>query len=80
MKLNVRHFAEMKEQAGRECQSLQFEQQPDLRELYELLRTRHGFRFPPERLRVVVNGRLVDWDTPLGDADEVSFLPPFSGG
>ena len=40
----------------------------------------HGFRFPPESLRVAVNGRLVGWDARLSEHDEVSFLPPFSGG
>jgi molybdopterin synthase sulfur carrier subunit len=80
MKLNVRHFAEMREQAGRECQALHFEQAPDVRELYELLRQRHGFRFAPESLRVALNGRLVDWNARLAEGDEVSYLPPFSGG
>lgn len=80
MHLHVRHFAELKEQAGRDSQTLHFEQLPDVRELYELLRQRHGFRFPPESLRVALNGRLVDWQARLADGDEVSFLPPFSGG
>ncbi len=28
----------------------------------------------------VVDQRVVDWDTKVGAADEVAFLPPFSGG
>jgi molybdopterin synthase sulfur carrier subunit len=80
MQLHVRHFAEMKEQAGREQQTLHVDKLPDPRALYQQLQMQHGFRFEAESLRLAVNGRLVDWSTRLSDGDEISFLPPFSGG
>ncbi|MGA9342254.1 MAG: MoaD/ThiS family protein [Rhodanobacteraceae bacterium] len=48
--------------------------------LYRELQRRHGFGFDPARLRVAVNGKLVDWNQKLSDADEIVFLPPVSGG
>lgn len=50
------------------------------RELYVEIAAAHGFSFAVERLRVAVNGVLVDWDHGLADRDEIVFLPPVSGG
>lgn len=80
MRLSVRYFAEMKEQAGCDSQQLRYDRAPDARALYEELRQRHAFRFAPEVLRVAVNGRFVSWEQGLAEGDEVAFLPPFSGG
>jgi len=33
-----------------------------------------------KNLRVAVNHEIVDWDTPVKQGDEVSFLPPITGG
>ncbi|MGA8278585.1 MAG: MoaD/ThiS family protein [Rhodanobacteraceae bacterium] len=48
--------------------------------LYAQVRQCHGFVFDAERLRVAVNGVLVDWDHVLADEDQIVFLPPVSGG
>jgi molybdopterin converting factor small subunit len=31
-------------------------------------------------LRVAVDCEFADWDKPIGDATEIAFLPPVSGG
>jgi molybdopterin converting factor small subunit len=41
---------------------------------------RHAFTLGRDRLRVAVNGRIVDWNSLLKEDDEVVFLPPVSGG
>jgi molybdopterin synthase sulfur carrier subunit len=33
-----------------------------------------------EFLRVALDSEFVSWDTPVGDARELAFLPPVSGG
>jgi sulfur-carrier protein len=33
-----------------------------------------------EFLRVALDGEFSTWDTPVGDARELAFLPPVSGG
>ncbi len=33
-----------------------------------------------ESLRVALDCEFVTWDTPIGDARELAFLPPVSGG
>lgn len=50
------------------------------RELFEELKARIGCRMPPNIIKVIVNDAVVSWDAPLRDGDQVSFLPPFSGG
>jgi sulfur-carrier protein len=34
----------------------------------------------PARLRAAINQNHVSFDTPVGDADEVAFFPPVTGG
>jgi len=48
--------------------------------LYADAAARHGFRMPPERVRVAVNGAFAARDVVLNDGDEIAFLPPVSGG
>ncbi len=50
------------------------------RALYAEIAVVHDFALTAARLRVAVNGVLVDWDHVLTDRDEVVFLPPVSGG
>lgn len=36
--------------------------------------------YSQSRLRIAVNEIIVPPETPIGDSDEIAFLPPFSGG
>lgn len=49
-------------------------------DLYEELRTKHGFSLPALALRVAINGEFQPWTTELGTEDLVVFLPPVAGG
>jgi len=50
------------------------------RELYALLRTRHGFTLGPELVRAAVNGGFTSMDHRLTTGDTVVFIPPVAGG
>ena len=80
MKIQIRYFAELKEQVGADQVLHRCEPPLTAAELYARLRERHGFRFDPATRRVAINGAFADWQSALSDGDEVSFLPPFSGG
>ncbi|MGH8252777.1 MAG: NTP transferase domain-containing protein [Steroidobacteraceae bacterium] len=77
--LQVQYFALLREQAGRNTETVH-SQARDARELYRELRARHGLRLEPEQLRVAVNEDFAEWSQPLHDGDAVAFLPPVAGG
>lgn len=79
MNYRLRYFASLADAAGCGEESVSSAAQTP-RALYPELATRHGFRMAIDRLRVAVNGSLVDWEYALADNDEIAFLPPVSGG
>jgi len=80
MDIQIRYFAELKRLAGVEQETHHAEAALSAAQLYQTLRAKHGFAFETSSLRVAVNGRFADWAQELVQGDEVSFLPPFSGG
>jgi len=80
MDIQIRYFAELKQLAGAEQESFRADSAMTAGQLYQALRDKHGFRFDQQTLRVAINGRFDDWEHALQQGDEVSFLPPFSGG
>jgi molybdopterin-guanine dinucleotide biosynthesis protein A len=79
LRLRVQYFALLREQAGLREESVETRARSP-RELYEQLRTRHGFTLAPDLLRVSVNAEFGDWSQPLVDGDAVVFIPPVAGG
>ena len=77
--LKVQYFALLREQAGRNAETVTSGAR-DARELYEELRARHGLQLRPEQLRVAVNEEFADWSRALAEGDTVVFLPPVAGG
>lgn len=77
--LEVRYFALLREQAGVSHETVTSDARTP-RELYDALRSRHGFTLPPEMLKVAVNGEFGDWGQPLVAGDSVVFIPPVAGG
>ncbi|HYC71765.1 MAG TPA: MoaD/ThiS family protein [Opitutaceae bacterium] len=77
--LHVRFFAVLREQAG--CAAVELDSAaPTPAALYAELRRRHALTFPAELLKVAVNERYADMDTPLAAGDRVVFIPPVAGG
>lgn len=77
--LQIQYFALLREQAGRNAETVS-SQARDARELYRELRARHGLQLEPEQLRVAVNEEFADWSQALREGDTVVFLPPVAGG
>ncbi len=75
----VRYFAILREERGREEESL-MTGATTTAELYRELRERFSFSLPAERLRVACNGDFVPWSHPLRNGDLVVFIPPVAGG
>ena len=77
--IHILYFAQLREQSGRPEQTLETDAATP-RSLFDELREQHGFSLLPDHLKVAVNDRMVDWDTPLNDGDTVLFVPPVAGG
>ncbi len=79
IEVEVRYFASMRNPGGPERERVALAD-ADARVLYEQLRARFGWKFDSHAIRLAVNGRMVAWEHPLAEDDEIAFLPPFSGG
>jgi molybdopterin synthase sulfur carrier subunit len=79
MRVRVLYFASLRDEAGREDETLEVAS-GSFAQVYEAARVRHGFSLPRERLRVARNGAFAEWDEAANDGDEIAFIPPVSGG
>ena len=77
--IRVQYFALLREQAGRNAETVNSRAR-DARELYEELRAARGLKLRPEQLRVAINEEFADWSQTLAEGDSVVFLPPVAGG
>lgn len=77
--VRVRYFAILREQRGLDEERI-VTGAATAAELYEELRRRHSFSLPADRLRVAINDDFRTWDAPVGDGDELVFMPPIAGG
>lgn len=77
--IHVHYFAWLREECGCAEETVQTPAcTPE--ELYAELRSRHGFSLSPGILKVALNDEFGEWRAALEDFDEVSFIPPVSGG
>ena len=79
MKVTVRYFAILREQAGISEEMLETETATPS-ELYEEIAGSRGLTLGREMLKVVVNEAFVQMDHSLQDGDAVVFIPPVAGG
>jgi molybdopterin converting factor subunit 1 len=78
-RVNLQYYAQLREQAGAGSEQVDTSAS-NLRELYEELRSRHGFSLPIDALKVAVNTRFSEWSQPLAEGDTIVFIPPVAGG
>lgn len=79
MRIRVKYYALLREQAGRSQEEFD-SAAADAAGLYAELRARYGFRLEREQLRVAVNAEFSEWSRLLAEGDEVVFIPPVAGG
>ena len=79
MKINVTYYALFLEQAGCNGETVDIDTS-DAEDLFEALKSVHGFTMGRKHVRLAVNDAFVDWDTPLTDGDQVVFIAPVAGG
>lgn len=79
IRIEVRYFAALREQAGRSEESRQTSASTAAA-LYEELSSAYGFRLGADQVRVAINEKYEAMDTGLKPGDEVVFIPPVSGG
>lgn len=79
LQLQIRFFAVLREQAG--CSTLKLATTARTpAELYAELQKSHALTFPADLLRVSVNERYGEMQTPLTTGDRIVFIPPVAGG
>jgi molybdopterin synthase catalytic subunit/molybdopterin converting factor small subunit len=81
MQIIAKLFGAVREAAGAKELSLTLSDGATARDVWALLVDEHPEIAPfAERLAVSVNLEIRSFDAPLGDGDEIAFLPPVSGG
>ena len=79
-KISIQYFAVLREQRGCSEDILETSAStPAL--LYQHLQAQHAaLVFPASLLRVSVNNKFCDWNTPLNSGETVVFIHPVAGG
>lgn len=77
--ITVRYFASFREHAGLDEETVSLAVRT-ARDVFELLRNRHGSAEPLGHCKVAINDELADWNTTVKDGDTVLLFPPVAGG
>ena len=77
MSIEVRYFASLREQFGREGESLDFGSSSSVADVWVQV---SGGKPMPSNLLMAINLEYVSEDATVKDGDEVAFFPPVTGG
>lgn len=77
MSIEVRYFASLREQFGREGETLDFGSSTSVAEVWAQVSDGEPM---PSNLLMAVNLEYVGADEAVKDGDEVAFFPPVTGG
>lgn len=77
--VTVRYFALVGARRGTQTEPYETTAETTRQLLHEI---QQSGRFPltTNIVKAAINDEFVDWDAPIHDGDQVTFLPPFSGG
>ena len=79
MQIEIDFFAVLREQAGRNHESIQTDAENPA-QLYAQLCEQYGFDLNQRRLKVAINDEFCDWSSHLSEGDRVVFIAPVAGG
>ena len=79
MHVKVRYFAAFREATGLETESLDTTA-ATTGALFGECRERHAGLEDYEASLVAINDEMAQWDSPIGEGDEILFFPPVAGG
>jgi len=78
-KLTLRYFALLGARRGTQTEAYETEART-ARELLHELQSGNTIPLTTNIVQAAINDEFVDWDTPIHDGDQITLLPPFSGG
>jgi len=78
-KLTLRYFALLGARRGTQTESYETEAKT-ARELLHELQAGSTIPLTTNIVQAAINDEFVDWDSPIRDGDQITLLPPFSGG
>ena len=79
MKIQVKYFAALREQAGCSEEGVETESKTPTA-LYRELSALRGLTLDTDTLKVAVNNSYASMEQPLEEGDAVVFIPPLAGG
>ena len=77
MHIQVRFFASLRERVGYSERDLSVAENATVSEVWSLAVGEHSF---PDNVLAARNMGYVDFDSPVGEGDEIAFFPPVTGG
>ncbi len=81
VRVTIVAFARLRELIGAGSRTMELETGSSVRDLWRMLADSYPELEPmTDSTRVARNGRLVSFDAPLAQGDEVALLPPVGGG
>ena len=78
-KITVRYFALVGTRRGTQTDTYETTAQTP-RQLLQEIKAGQEIILTTNIVRAIINNEFADWEDPIHDGDQVTFLPPFSGG
>ena len=78
-KVVIRYFALVGARRGTQTEPYETEAATARQLLHEIQKNGH-FPLTTNIVKAAINDEFVEWDAPIQDGDQVTLLPPFSGG
>ncbi len=79
--VRVRLFARLREQAGTDSETVEVAREATVADVYDAMLHRHpNLDQNRDAVHPALNEEFADWDAVVSQGDEVTFIPPVSGG
>ena len=79
MKVKVKYFAALREQANKSEEYIEGEFEK-AQQLYDFLQEKYNFSIDQKNLKVAINEEYKDFNSDIFTGDIIVFIPPVAGG